>query len=709
MNRKLYNAMNWREIEGILYGDSAHPETVLGAHAHGRKIIVQAYAPGADKVELISGEETVSMEEMDNSFYAAFLEKKDPDYRLRISLPGGEDLELRDPYSFALQLPEAFLKDFTDGVCTEAHHYLGAHSHTVKLAGKKEVKGVLFAVWAPGADAVQLCLPRFSLLMKRHDAYGVFELFIPMELEGEQYHFQIRKGAKLMGRIDPYATRFAGGFPVVCAEIPKCKPLTGADKSELIIRRVDLRRHEDTKELVHETKTLGFTHISVYFSTTGTLFSPEPERGSLEDYLKLTEECHKEGLGIIYDWRIDGFDASRSHFSKFDGTALYEHEDPRRGYRAYDDRFLYQYQCPQVRNYLLSAAFFLAEELGADGILAPALGSVLYLDYHKSSGEWLPNFMGENIDRDAISLIQSFNLLMEKAHPGLLRLSSVGAIWKECVGKPEGECLGFERAANEDYARDFPEFLFGNESDRRGAYSRAVSAMQYAFVEPRFLMIPIASGQLQRFGTALSMLTPGKKLFEMDNIEDRGFFKELMAFYRQEHFLSENDDREESLQFINHVCANDLTLSYIRKGTKKKDRLFVVVNSAFAGRKFPVGVEDPGHYELIYSSEGEEKKRLTTVKEERDGQEYSVELEIPGNTVQVYRHKPFTQAEEKRFRLNALEKQLKGLEENREELRRDRDEFLMEQKRILKRKEEVLAELEGKIKALEKEIKALGL
>ena len=710
MNKKLYNAMNWREIEGILYGDLAHPETILGAHVSGRKMIVQAYAPGAEKVELLVGGNAVPMEEMDSAFFAAFLEEKGKPYDLRITLKDGKTLEVPDPYSFELQLSDRFLKEFTEGVCTDAYRHLGAHSHTIKRTDGREVKGTLFAVWAPGADAVKLSVAGLSFLMIRHDESGIFELFVPLELAGEQYHYQIRKGSKLMGRVDPFAFGFGGGFPVVCEPLPAGKKTECAQKKELLIRRVDLSKKSDLKKVARISKELGFTHLSVYFSTEGSMFAPDAGFPSLKEYHALTEECHRLGLGIIYDWRIDGFAASRAHFSRFDGTALFEHEDPRRGYRSYDDRFLYQYQSVQVRNYLLSGAFFLIRELGADGILVPDLGAVLYLDYHKSPGEWLPNFMGENVDRDAISLIQSFNALATKEAPKLLRMSSVGAIWKECTGKPEGECLGFELSSNEDYARDFPEFLYGSDTERRMHYGKALSGPYYAFVEPRFLMIPPAEGEKLRLAASYSMMIPGKKLFCLDRIpeEDGIFLKELFAFYGSERFLAENDEKEGSFQFINHVSANELTLSFIRKGTRKKEKLFVLVNLSSSGKRAGFGVADPGHYEMVYSSDGEEELSITSVKVPRDDEENSVETEIGASALQVYRYKPFTQAEERRFKLDALERKLSELEGKREELRRDRDAFLLEQKRILKRKDEILKGLEDEIGKLREEARSLG-
>ena len=710
MNKKLYNAMNWREIEGILYGDLAHPETILGAHTSGRKTIVQAYVPGAEKVELLTGGSTVLMEEMDSSFFAAFLEAKGKPYDFRIFLKGGKSFEVPDPYSFGPQLSDRFIKEFNEGTCLDAYRHLGAHPHTGKHSDGREVKGTLFAVWAPGADAVKLNVAGLSFLMIRHDEGGIFELFVPMELSGEQYCYQIRKGAKLMSRIDPFAFGTGGGQSLVC-ELPSAgKKTEYVQKKELLIRRVDLSRKKDLIKVARITKELGFTHLSVYFSTEGSMFSPDAGFPSIMEYHALSEECHRLGLGILYDWRIDGFAASRAQFPRFDGTALFEHEDPRRGYRSYDDRFLYQYQSVQVRNYLLSGAFFLIRELGADGILVPDLGAVLYLDYHKSPGEWLPNFMGENVDRDAISLIQSFNALAMKESPKLLRMSSVGAIWKECTGKPEGECLGFEFSSNEDYARDFPEFLYGSDSERRMNFGKVLSGPYYAFVEPRFLMIPPAEGEKLRLAASYSMMIPGKKLFCLDRIseEDGIFLKELFAFYGSERFLSENDDKEESLKFINHVASNELTLSFLRKGTRKKEKLFVLVNLSSAGKRTAFGVADPGHYELIYSSDGEEERSITSVKVPRDDEENSVETEIGASALQVYRYKPFTQAEERRFKLDALNRKLEELLGRQEELRRDRDAFLMEQKRILKRKDEILKGLEEEIGKLREEAKSLG-
>ncbi|MBQ9437932.1 MAG: hypothetical protein IJU50_06330, partial [Lachnospiraceae bacterium] len=552
MNKKLYNAMNWRQIEAVLYGDLSHPEEVLGPHPYGKKTILQAYFPGAEKVSVLQGKNEVQMEEMDNSFYASFLDNPNISYQYKLNLGNGYILKFPDPYAFGPQLSEEFLEEFANGKCIDAYRHLGAHVHTARL-NSKSIKGTLFACYAPNANAVTLRVGRLSFLMVRRDQYGVYELFLPFKLTGEKYYFRIRKGVRVMERIDPYARGTLGGFSKVCEEIQTPKKLQEqkSDPSRMIIRRVDLSRIADLGNLVKETKQMGFSHLSLYFSENGSLFCPDPSFGSLEYFAKLIEECHQEGLGALLDWRIDGFAASMQHFHNFDGTALYEHEDSRRGYRSYDDRFLYQYQSPQVRSYLLSGAFFLVEELGADGVFVPNLGSVLYLDYHKAPGEWLPNFMGENVDRDAISLLQEFNLKMEEKRPEILRLSSIDAIWKDTTSSPKREGLGFQRTANEDFSRDFPDFILNDDSYRRSNFQRVLSGIQYAFVEPRFLALPEMPEEKFALAASLVMFLPGKKLFHLDDVEkEEALLKKLLAFYDKEAFLKENDDNEESFNFI---------------------------------------------------------------------------------------------------------------------------------------------------------------
>ncbi len=710
MNKRLYNAMNWREIEGVLYGDLPHPEKLLGVHPHGKRAIVQAYMPGAAQLVLLHEKGETPMEEMDTGFFAAFLEDAKADYRFRISMQSGETLEFSDPYAFPPQLEEGFLEAFTTGQCLRAYQQLGAHPHKVRTSGGKTIKGTLFALWAPGADAVQLVVERFSFLMIRHDESGIFELFLPLELKGRTYRFRLRRGSSLMDRVDPFGTERIRGFSGVTGELTKKHPSFHFEGKSIRIRRVRPNGTESIKELVRQTKELGFTHLLTGFSDEGSLFAPDEERGKLSFYAELVRECHGSGLGILLDWRIDGFAAAREHFSRFDGTALFEHEDGRRGYRSYDDRFLYQYQSIQVRNYLLSGAFFLIEELGADGIYAPNLGSVLYLDYRKAPGEWLPNFMGENVDRDALSLIQECNQALCAAHPEALRLSDIGAIWKEATGAPEGEGLGFQLTSNEDFARDFPVFLSLSDAERAGAWSKLLSGLHYAFVEPRFLKLSRPDAGLFTLAAAFAMFSPGQKLFILDEIapEEESYLKRLFAFWEKESFLSEADEEPESLAFINHVSSRQLALSFIRKGKRKKDRLFITVNFSSADRRFNFGVDSAGHYERIFSSAGEENVRYTALKRECDDKEYCVETEIAPYTLQVYRHKPFTQAEEKRFRMQALEEQIGETEKSYLELKRDRDAFLLEQRRILKRKEEAMEAVETELAALKKQLEELS-
>ncbi len=705
MNKRLYNAMNWREIEGILYGDLPHPEAVLGIHPHGKRFLVQAYVPGAKQLMLLQGESSFRMEEMDRGFFAAFLDKAKESYRYRITLEDGEELEMPDPYAFPVQLEDAFLESFVHGRCPEAYRSLGAHSHVVETSEGGKISGTLFSVWAPGADAVSLQLDRVSFLMIRHDEYGVFELFLPLSLEGSRYHYRIRKGSAIMDRVDPFGFAQLNGFSRVKSFSPGKKNSFRASRENFRICRLDPARLKDSLKLVKEAAGMGFTHLLIGYSDQGSLFCPDEGKGEITDYVRLAEECHRTGLGLLMDWRIDGFAASRPHFSRFDGTALFEHEDPRKGYRSYDDRFIYQYQSIPVRNYLLSGAMFLMETLGADGIYAPKLGSVLYLDYHKAPGEWVPNFMGENVDRDALSLIRECNQLLLESYPQALRLSDVGAIWKESAGKPEGDCLGFDFTSNEDFARDFPGFINGSDSDRRGNYSGLLSGMHYAFVEPRFLKITDSIKDHYPLAAAFAMLSPGRKLFGPEALkkDKADFLKELFAFYDKEAFLKENDDRPESLEFINHISSNYLTLSFIRKGKRKKELLFVLCNFSDTEKKLNFGVSKSGHYERIYSTSHEERVNHTAIQQSCDDREYCVETFIAPYTLQVLRYKPFTPTEEKRFKRDALEMQKEELVEKLQELKRDRDAFLLEQKRILRIKEEAIEALEQEIAVLDDE------
>ncbi|MGR9117552.1 MAG: 1,4-alpha-glucan branching enzyme, partial [Gammaproteobacteria bacterium] len=416
------------------------PFSILGRHPHGKQFKVRLYLPYAESVSFANdGPEIPRLPGTDFFEYVAKPKELDKHYQLSWIDKNGEQHTGYDPYDFDVQLSEFDRHLFAEGKHWHAYRKMGAHLQTVD-----NISGVLFTVWAPNAGRVSVigdfnrwdgrCHP-----MRCLGSSGIWELFIPGLEAGCFYKYEIlnRQSNQMISKTDPYGRSFELRPKTAAVVLDDGKyrwqdrvwmeNRSGHDwlHEPMSIYEVHLgswkRDHSDNMlgyrdladQLVEYVKDLGFTHIELMpitehpldaswgYQTTG-YFAPTSRFGAPDDFRYFIDTCHQNNIGVILDWVPAHFPKDEFALARFDGSALYEHEDPRKGEHRDWGTLIYNYGRNEVKNFLLSSAIFWLEEFHLDGLRVDAVASMLYLDYSRNDGEWLPNQYGGNENIEAI-------------------------------------------------------------------------------------------------------------------------------------------------------------------------------------------------------------------------------------------------------------------------------------------------------------------
>ncbi len=533
MSSKLYDLMDWRNIEGVLFADLDNPFVVLGVSNRKTEKLIQIFRPDAIKVEIIfdASGKVYKAEEVDDSFFAVIIPKKETGlYKVKAYYGNEETFIYYDPYQFKDLLPKHELKKFNLGTNYKVYEYLGAHCCTID-----GVEGVRFAVWAPYAKRVSV-VGDFNFwdgrrhMMRRVDETGVFELFIPGLPEGELYKYEIKmsNGENIL-KADPYA--FAAqkrpSNASVVQNIDKYKwtdekwmkdrKNVNFENSPMSIYEVHLGswrkpQLEDTEAkesfytyrelaplLAQYVKDMNYTHIELMpvmehpldaswgYQVTG-YYAPTARYGTPEDFMYFMDYMHKENIGIIIDWVPAHFPRDAFGLARFDGTCLYEHLDPRQGSHPHWGTLIYNYGRPEVRDFLISNAVFWAEKYHVDGIRMDAVASMLYLDYGKQDGEWVANMYGGNENLEAMDFLKELNTQMKKYDSSVLMIAEESTAWPKVTGDVKDDGLGFDLKWNMGWMNDFTNYMKCDTLFRKNSYSQLTFSMIYNYSE-RFVLV----------------------------------------------------------------------------------------------------------------------------------------------------------------------------------------------------------------------------
>ena len=544
------------EVARLLEGRHSDPHRLLGAHAAKNGVVVRAMHPDAAKAECVLADgKTVPMAAVAPGLYEVVVPGASLPlrYRLRFGFAGGSSWEVEDPYRFLPSLGEMDVYLISEGTHRELWQVLGAHPR--QLDG---VDGVGFAVWAPNAQGVSV-VGDFSrwdarrLPMRLLGSSGVYELFVPGISPGALYKFRILgPSGEVRLKADPFAQ--AMELPPSTASRVAASSYQWGDGEWMSGRRSrELHREpmaiyevhlgswarnleegnrpltyrEIAPRLIDHAVRHGFSHLEFLplaeHPFTGSwgyqvsaYFAPTARYGTPDDLRFLIDSCHNAGLGVILDWVPAHFPKDDFALRRFDGTALYEHEDPRRGEHPEWGTLIFNYGRREVRNFLIANALYWLDEFHVDGLRVDAVASMLYLDYSRKEGEWLPNRFGGREDLEAVEFLKMLNATITETHPGCFTVAEESTSWPRVTGPVTDGGLGFTFKWNMGWMHDTLQYFRLDPVYRQYHHELLTFAMIYEYSE-HFIM-PLSHDEVVHGkGTLLSRM-PGDAWQQFANL-----------------------------------------------------------------------------------------------------------------------------------------------------------------------------------------------
>jgi 1,4-alpha-glucan branching enzyme len=536
--------------------DLADPHRVLGAHPIDGGVVLRAFRPDADEVIAhVDGGSDVELERVD----AAGLFEGE---LAGVSLPVRYELEVRysdaaytvrDPYAFLPSLGDLDMHLLGEGRHEELYEKLGAHVRTFD-----GVQGTTFAVWAPAARSVSVVGDFNSWDGRLHPmrslgSSGIWELFIPDVREGQRYKYEIRTpSGDLQLKADPVA--FEAEHPPLTASVvhqprhewtdaawmerrgqaePLGRPISiyevhaGSWRWNPLEDNRSLSYLELADELSAYVRDMGFTHVELLpvmahpfdgswgYQVT-SYFAPSPRWGAPDDFRAFVDRLHADGIGVILDWVPAHFPRDAWALARFDGTALYEHEDPRRGAHPDWGTLVFNYGRNEVRNFLLSNALFWAREYHIDGIRVDAVASMLYLDYSRKEGEWVPNAYGGREDLDAVSFLKELNEVLHGREPGVISAAEESTAWPGVSRPTYVGGLGFGFKWNMGWMHDTLGYFQHEPIHRRYHHHELTFSLMYAFSEN--FVLPLSHDEVVHGKGSLLSKMPGDRWQQLANL-----------------------------------------------------------------------------------------------------------------------------------------------------------------------------------------------
>ena len=535
------------DIAALVNGAHPDPFSVLGLHADaGGKFYLRTFVPGAVAVKIIdadSGKIVANsiLQHPDGLFEAAIARRRKIfDYRLGIDWHDGEYAEYSDAYAFGPQLSDDDLDLIHQGNHRQPYAVLGAH-----VIKQNNISGTRFAIWAPNAKRVSVVGSfnqwdgRRHAMRLRHSA-GVWEIFIPHVVIGDLYKFEMldSKGQLLPLKADPYAfsAQLRPDTASQVASLPAVQSLgelrAAANTRHAPVsiyevhipswRRPDSEKFptwdELAKSLPSYVEQLGFTHIELMpiseypfdgswgYQTLG-LYAVTARMGSAESFSKFVEACHDKNLGVLLDWVPAHFPTDPHGLAKFDGTALYEYADPREGFHNDWNTAIYNFGRNEVRNYLAGNAIFWLQRYGVDGLRVDAVASMLYRDYSRKQGEWVPNAFGGRENLEAISLFKRINEDVGANAHGAIMAAEESTSFPGVTAPTNAGGLGFHYKWNMGWMNDSLQYMREDPVHRRYHHDKMSFSMVYAFSEN--FILPLSHDEVVHGKGSLLAKMPG--------------------------------------------------------------------------------------------------------------------------------------------------------------------------------------------------------
>jgi 1,4-alpha-glucan branching enzyme len=717
-------------VEALVHGRSGDPFALLGPHVEAGKRVVRAFMPGADAVEVLARDDGALLARLERRHPAGLFAGPVPGsqpYRLRIAWPGGVQ-ETEDPYSFWPQLGELDLHLLAEGRHRQIGATLGAQHATVE-----GVSGVRFAVWAPNARRVSVVGDFNSWDGRRHPMRllhraGVWELFVPRVRAGAHYKYEILGAdGQLHLKADPVALATEAP-PATASVVLGEAPFRWTDAAWLAGRALRQRRdapisvyevhpgswlrvHEEgwrslrwtelADRLVPYVADLGFTHIELMpimehpfggswgYQPLG-LYAPTARYGPPADFAAFVDRCHEAGLGVILDWVPAHFPNDAHGLVRFDGTPLYEHQDPREGYHQDWNTLIYNLGRNEVAGFLIGSALSWIERYHIDGLRVDAVASMLYRDYSRKAGEWVPNVFGGRENLEAVAFLKHFNEVVRELHPDVVTIAEESTAWPG-VSRPVAEGgLGFAYKWNMGWMHDTLHYMEREPVHRAWHHNDMTFGLIYAFTEN--FVLPLSHDEVvhgkgsligkmpgdnwQKFANLRAyygfMWThPGKKLlfaggeiaqwreWNHDGEVDWGLLdsaphagvqrlvRDLNGLYRREPALHATDSEPSGFTWVIGDDRANGVFAYVRFGAAEDPPVLVVCNMTPVPRHgYRVGVPRAGRWTEVLNTDAEiyggsnvgNSGAVEAVSLPSHGQPASVELTLPPLATIVLRH-----------------------------------------------------------------------
>lgn len=672
------------DIFHIVNGEHSDPHTVLGMHEmeeDGRKaVVVRAFLPNAAGITVIDYANKRKKYPMERLHADGFFEVTIADreewfrYQLEYTDADGNTWRSYDPYSFSPTLSEFDRHLFGAGTHYEIYEKMGG-----RLMTHEGARGAAFSVWAPNAKAVSV-IGDFNNWdarrspMRRLGESGIWELFLPAAAEGDKYKFHVTQcDGRVVDKTDPYGV-YAEVRPNNASVLYPLKRYKWKDRRWMTARRkYDFRTApmniyevhlgswkraegdrfltytELAEQLIPYVKEMGYTHIEMLpveehpfdgswgYQVTG-YYAPTSRYGSPDEFKQFVDACHQNGISVILDWVPAHFPKDDFALARFDGTALYEHQDPRLGEHIQWGTYIFNYGRKEVANFLLANALYWMDIFHIDGLRVDAVASLLRLDFCKEEGQWLPNVYGGSENLEAIEFLKHMNSVIAEREPGALMIAEDSTAWPGVTKKVDEGGLGFSLKWNMGWMNDFLSYIKLDPIYRKYHQNKLTFGMAYHYAENFVLvlshdevvhtkssMIGKMPGDVWqsfanlRLSYGFMMGHPGKKLLFMggefaqysewsearsldwhllqyaDHQEMQAYVKELNHLYAEESAFWAEDFDPNGFQWIECDDAESSIVSFVRR-SQEKELVFLCNFTPVVHRGFSLGVPQEGVY-----------------------------------------------------------------------------------------------------------------
>ena len=666
------------------------PFRILGLRATGSKAFARVLRPDVASVALVFDGKAGGRHDLaavgDGGLFEVEIEASGADepYTLEFTAHDGSSWRERDPYAFGPVLGELDIHLFNEGTHYDVHKKLGAH-----VMVRDDVPGVHFAVWAPSAQRVSVVGDFNTWDGRRHQMRklvpsGIWEIFIPGVHEGAHYKFEIRTApGDVILKTDPYAYYAQHGTATGCmvfdleryawndSEWMNRRPAVDPYNSPMSIYEVHIgswQRIDDNGErhlsyleladrLIPYVKEMGFTHIELmpvmehpFDGSWGyqvvNYYAPTSRFGNPDEFRNFVDRCHQAGIGVLLDWVPGHFPKDAHGLARYDGSCLFEHEDPRLGEHQDWGTLIFNYGRNEVKNFLIGNALFWLEQYHIDGLRVDAVASMLYLDYSRKDGEWLPNCFGGRENLEAIEFMKRCNEVCYERFPGVALIAEESTAWPGVSRPTYTGGLGYGFKWNMGWMNDSLRYIAREPVHRKYHQGDITFSMLYAFQEHFILVLSHdevvhGKGSLinkmpgdiwQKFANCRMFLAwmwahPGKKLifqgiefgqlnewkhaFSLDwhltgePLHDgmRSLVKRLNSLYTSEPSFFECDDSYDGYEWVDFGDAESSVWSFFRKSQSGAPILFVVNATPVVRGGYRVGVSEPGFYQEILNTD----------------------------------------------------------------------------------------------------------